>query len=1185
MRCFCCPKKQKNSSNLNARPTTLGNPGAHPPRRTSRSSALSANVVSPTGPSVAGANVPGARPVSPTSGSASATAGTNGFAPGPAAKQLSTPDPTLVSQNLAAAGVQIAQSSTAKQYGTRGTPGSAPAPPSSTTAEKAAAEKFLCPQFYFNRMLIIICRATETLWEQAMAQLQPEDLQGINIDLKNKTKLSILQLFIQEAEEAKKECESKQWSYVNSGGEKVLVRESVDSLLVNVKRYASLGDNIVQALPSPGSLVWGGLKLLLQLAITEMDNTRIALESLDALARILGHCSIYETLYSQDLKTSQSLNASLVRLYVLVLKFLCYIRHRLGLNTAARGVKNLGEGVSTRWTELLAAESEVDKEAGIAQQEAAGRQSYFLNEMMQRMLQVLEETSEPIHQIQATVEATQITVKDIFKTLEDNERTCILTWLSQLSPTQHHDFNKSFRTDGTGGWLMDKESFRKWKDVDASSLLWLHGIAGSGKTTLASMIIDVVANDPQTNGHSLAYFYCYYGEEKRRDPGEILRSLVKQLCLQSPVSKLPEPVLSIYHKRKTDGDLSNLLSVEESKRLLIELCGGFSHSMIIIDGLDECDAKTRGRLFDVLQNVVSESKTTRVKAFVTSRDDADVRKKFSDSPNVYIQERDNSGDINTYIRAEIDARIAEKRLLEGDVSSELRARIIHALEAGARGMFIWVKYQINKICDEDTPLDVEQALTEPAHDLNQMYAEILNTMRTRHSSTRRFANAENILKWVFYAVEPLSPQTLIEAISFTNTSDRRQALTLPTILDICQNLIVLDGELGILRFAHFSVHEFLRERYPIKEGNTDLARVCLTLLTTSNTTQIEESQKPSFVHYACFNWPEHYRLSGGEDSGLQNLWKTLLAPSPLYESWVSRVSDVHYALRARESEILAPLLVACHFRLQPILEDLLHSLHNKEDLNCVNQHGETAIYMAVGMGNEKAVQTLLEKEGVEVNSGPYRQNALDRAIEGKYPKVVKMLLEKEEVKVNQRNRDGETELCVVAKMNDKEMALEMTQILLAREQVDADSAGDDGRTPLSWAAWKGHEGVVQLLLTRGVGVNKQDKDGRSPLSWAASGGHQRVMQLLLSNKMVNANSRDNLQKTPLSWGAEAGNERAVQLLLEIEEVDVNNQDVWMQNPLSWAMQKKHERVVQMLLEKGAIDTGVVLEDGSVCSIA
>lgn len=132
---------------------------------------------------------------------------------------------------------------------------------------------------------------------------------------------------------------------------------------------------------------------------------------------------------------------------------------------------------------------------------------------MEKMLEVLKETSEPVRQIQATVEhtqstveqtqiaveATQVTVKDIYKSLEGlqfsrylmtpisnwlfagKERIEILSWLSQLSPAQHHDYNKSLRTPGTGGWLMNKESFREWKDLDASSLLWLHGI---GKKTV-----------------------------------------------------------------------------------------------------------------------------------------------------------------------------------------------------------------------------------------------------------------------------------------------------------------------------------------------------------------------------------------------------------------------------------------------------------------------------------------------------------------------------------------------------------------------------------------------------------------------------------------------------------------------------------------------------------------------------
>lgn len=203
-----------------------------------------------------------------------------------------------------------------------------------------------------------------------------------------------------------------------------------------------------------------------------------------------------------------------------------------------------------------------------------------------------------------------------------------------------------------------------------------------------SKIIDDMKLEVKGKQHSLAYFYCNYNEQERKDPASILRSLVKQLCLQSPKSTLPTPVLSIYHQRKDDADLYNLLSIEECKNLLVHLSAGFLRTTIIIDALDECDIETREGLFDLLEDVVSTSNRNPVKAFITSRDDGDLRKKFEDSPNVYIQEGDNSGDINHYIRAEIEVCIKKKRLLDGKVNVCLKAQIVSALEEGARGMYV-----------------------------------------------------------------------------------------------------------------------------------------------------------------------------------------------------------------------------------------------------------------------------------------------------------------------------------------------------------------------------------------------------------------------------------------------------------------------------------------------------------------
>ena len=55
----------------------------------------------------------------------------------------------------------------------------------------------------------------------------------------------------------------------------------------------------------------------------------------------------------------------------------------------------------------------------------------------------------------------------------------------------------------------------------------------------------------------------------------------------------------------------------------------------------------------------------------------------------------------------------------------------------------------------------------------------------------------------------------------------------------------------------------------------------------------------------------------------------------------------------------------------------------------------------------------------------------------------------------------------------------------------------DGRTPLSWPAWNGHDAVVKLLLEKGAELETKDSDGQTPLSWAAEDGHDAVVKLLL----------------------------------------------------------------------------------------
>ncbi|KAL7270984.1 hypothetical protein RUND412_006292 [Rhizina undulata] len=264
----------------------------------------------------------------------------------------------------------------------------------------------------------------------------------------------------------------------------------------------------------------------------------------------------------------------------------------------------------------------------------------------------------------------------------DAERVEILSWLSEVDYKEHHKFISSARQANTGNWLFEKNAFIEW-DKSSSSIFWLHGIAGAGKTMLASMVVDMFV-DRMPNNHALAYFYCKYGESDREEPRSILSTIVKQISLMSPEGFLPKAVISLYKEQKKDGVKSRRLWLDQSTKLISQLSKAFERTVIIIDALDECKKETRCQLLDALKEL--RSSTEGVKMFITSRNDEDIRIALEDESDVYIQSSDNSNDIKLFVVAEVEKHISKKRLLGGRVRDELKQTIINTLTNGADGM-------------------------------------------------------------------------------------------------------------------------------------------------------------------------------------------------------------------------------------------------------------------------------------------------------------------------------------------------------------------------------------------------------------------------------------------------------------------------------------------------------------------
>lgn len=269
--------------------------------------------------------------------------------------------------------------------------------------------------------------------------------------------------------------------------------------------------------------------------------------------------------------------------------------------------------------------------------------------------------------------------------------------------------------------------------------------------------------------------------------------------------------------------------------------------------------------------------------------------------------------------------------------------------------FIWVKYQILKICNEITAAGVEQAWTELPEDLDKMYTAILQTIRDRHESTRRYDMAESALKLILYTVRPLSPEELLEAIAVGSTAPSHR-INLPILFDICQNLVVVDEELGVLRFAHFSVQEFLFKKFKPSDGHTAVANVCLGTLMNQGATG--RGQEPVMRGYAVDHWPEHVRQSDGASS-ITALCLDFLG-SEAFNSWVSTACESNWLFKVRGPGSISTLIVASYYQLAEIFRNLLYT---ETDLGATNDSGHTALHLAAMNGNQDIVRLLIARGG------------------------------------------------------------------------------------------------------------------------------------------------------------------------------------------------------------------------------
>ena len=152
--------------------------------------------------------------------------------------------------------------------------------------------------------------------------------------------------------------------------------------------------------------------------------------------------------------------------------------------------------------------------------------------------------------------------------------------------------------------------------------------------------------------------------------------------------------------------------------------------------------------------------------------------------------------------------------------------------------------------------------------------------------------------------------------------------------------------------------------------------------------------------------------------------------------------------------------------------------------------------------------------------------------------------------------------------------------LVELEGCDINQEDCMGNTPLGWAAYNGHEGVVEILLGRDdINPNKRGVGGQTPLCCAAQKGQERVVEMLLERDDVDPDEPDLDGQTPLCCAAQDGREGVVKILLGRDDIDFNELDKNGQTPLCCAAWSGHEGVVKMLLGRDDVNPDKPDNDG------
>ncbi|KAI8314950.1 hypothetical protein K4K61_003396 [Colletotrichum sp. SAR11_59] len=495
------------------------------------------------------------------------------------------------------------------------------------------------------------------------------------------TKQDVLDKLLATTEKARQGLTDKSWSYRRKNGEKVIVRDVLVKVTKWVNHFKGVVDVAVSYDPVHAALPWAGVRFLLDAAMGDLTTYNELLDNTADVAEVICRNTLIERVIQKGKsETADELRRALAKLYASIMEYLAKALAYYRKNTLKRVLQNgllSSSDLDAAFNAIKQAQDDVTRSSDVFGLSSQLQVQAGLQEMLERFNAPVRRWDETLHQMTDRFDRAR--------------RTAILSWISDEPYEMHHKLTHSEVLEGTGQWILCDPTFLHWANESASSILWLHGIPGSGKSKLTSV---VVGQALQAFREKLApapvYFYCSRNpaEPGRSDPPRILASIARQLSTPSSLSSVLEPADAMFTQREETAFASGPLQVDETKGLILRLLEKYKDATvtIVIDALDECNPATRDILLDTLEFLLNASPCL-LKVFVSSRDDQDIVYNLRKYPNLTLSSDCNTADIELFVRSETTRLVKKGSLLcYSERKEELCDKIVHELTCGAHGM-------------------------------------------------------------------------------------------------------------------------------------------------------------------------------------------------------------------------------------------------------------------------------------------------------------------------------------------------------------------------------------------------------------------------------------------------------------------------------------------------------------------